>query len=678
MTAPNHQNKTGDAKQKEGDGVSDRKLEQHTTQKTADESIVDAPMAKKYQENFRSFSDGTKAISPLVLEDSKTGQRFYDGAQNKNTSNSGHSDSHDLKDTIDKGQKNSSDKIHATRDATTDGDKQDYSLKQSFTAYLPDYKTIGLGPAAPRIMSIEFGPSDNAAIETHFKKNLKTRNPETLSDFDKQKLHNLAICDVLIDKYQQAMSKQELHDTQSLPKQVKGLFLAGQALEDGAALGATRAVLHKCIDEGALGDLASGTAIGMAFGQIVAKLASNAHPITRTAALVLQGGGLALAIKQFGDIGHEGVNGFLNSVPALQKLIENPTEQNFLHAKDDVEKELGPPLADAALTGLGMAAAHGIGKAASKTKPSSQPESEPKSDKVQHTEQTDRIKIHEYPDFSVEGDSNDIIRTLKFGDIQKKFAVFKGWCHGDFTKESTSPIKVHILTKSAQDLGRVQAAIIPEIYKDQVLKNHITGWKTIDPLYGTKNEGHPNAVAPTGLDQGAKGFTIYTENAESAVIVQKRLDEICHHKGLGLEAQLKTGNCETVGGLSKRVGLSRDTFEKVLDASRHPGSSIDGAVTNRIEKAFGIGPGKRLSPEQIHILEKQSGIEHGLLTYSDAGKLMLKSNKGMDYYNHGWYSPESGAVKTFGHLTERPALYALYHKYGFDPCDAAVLPVKKG
>lgn len=53
------------------------RVRQQADKKSASENVSDEKQANRYQENFESYSDGTMAISPLILEDSTTGETFY-------------------------------------------------------------------------------------------------------------------------------------------------------------------------------------------------------------------------------------------------------------------------------------------------------------------------------------------------------------------------------------------------------------------------------------------------------------------------------------------------------------------------------------------------------------------------------------------------------------------------
>jgi hypothetical protein len=617
---------------------------------------------------------------------------------------------------------------------TARGDKPGV-IAQEFSVWIPDYKTLASPAILPKLVEVHMTPADNIEIDRHYRETLHGRDESTLSDFDRQKLKNLAICDVAIDRYQQALTRSELHDTKNMPDQVRGFMLAGCALEDGAALGATKAVLHKVIEGGAIGDLASGTAMGMAFGKVVGTLAASINPVTRGIALALRTGGVALAIKEIGELGTKGVDGLMKSVPSLQELCNHPSEKSFAHAKESVEDHLGDPLADATLVGLGFAAAHGMEKAlpggakgggkshagehheapgrqghgeehagrSSSGRDGSHNDgarrdghAEPTSrDRVSrerdsHREKSVEAQKHKdvsqevpkvsHSEYSCTDSAEGVIRTLKCGEHEQHLIRRRDWyCSMPRVGENVthSPIKVHVLTDSPADLAKVQNALIPELLGDKVLIEKVGQWKGQDPMVGVGGEAHPNSVQPTGVGQGAKGFTIYSATAEDALIVQRRIDAILHEKGLSLKEEFKTGNTEECPGLSKRVSICRDTFEQGLDDRGLKGPLVDEPVARDVHQRYGLKPGQRLSPENIRDLETHTGIMPGGITYSTDGRLMVRSKGGQADYHSGYYAVESGVDTSMGKRVERPALYALYRACGFDPCDPAVIWKKK-
>lgn len=344
---PSDHEKTNPIEQKRDAGDNTKP---ETSQKTAAESVSNEQQAKRFDENFESLSHSTKALGnyikaeqPLILHDSTTGQTLYDASKRR-----AHAPLESVRDHKEIANKGTADDV----------------IKQSMVLPVPDFKTLNQPGAIPHFVEVRLGPEDNLAIELRFKEHLHGKNPNTLSEFDRQKLHNLAIADVVIDKYQQALTRDELNQTKNLPAPLAGCMLARDAFIDGCALGATKAVLEKVINENAIGDLASGTAMGFAFGQTVAKLAANLNPWARGIGLLLQSGGVILAAEQIGSIGTAGVNGFGASLPSLEKLINSPSPENLAAAKKIVEDKMGPPLADTGLMASGFALAHGLEKTA--------------------------------------------------------------------------------------------------------------------------------------------------------------------------------------------------------------------------------------------------------------------------------------------------------------------------
>lgn len=65
------------------------KVEKSATVKESRENFTGEQQAKRYKENFTSLSDGTTAVAPLVMEDSKTGKVYYDARQREGANGSG-------------------------------------------------------------------------------------------------------------------------------------------------------------------------------------------------------------------------------------------------------------------------------------------------------------------------------------------------------------------------------------------------------------------------------------------------------------------------------------------------------------------------------------------------------------------------------------------------------------
>jgi hypothetical protein len=600
-----------------------------------------------------------------------------------------------------------SDKVpeRALESGTVRGDKTGL-IKQDMSLWMPDYKSMASPMILPKLVEVRLTPEDNNRLEALYQKNLAvsdkhaaSRGGKELSDFEKQNLRNLAVCDLALEKYQEALTKSTLNETRHMPDQVRGLMLAGAALEDGAAIGASKAVLHKVIQGGAIGDLASGTAMGVAFGKVVGTLAANVNPWTRLGARALQAGGLAMAIKEIGQVGADGYNGLMKSLPALQDCCTHPSEKTFAHAKAVTEDNLGEPLADGTLVGLGFAAAHGVEKLATRgggrrgageqheTAAESADGLKPKGDVPEgRAEKYKQRDVQELPKLAHSGYEcvrahDDCVRILKCGPHELKMMKWEGWFNAVTSGDgkAPSPIKVHILTESAEDLARVQSALIPELMRDAELLKYVAKWKGMDPAFATEGQGRPGVVAPDGVGQGAKAFTIYTKTAEEAIKVQKRVDAILHAKGLSLKEELRTGNTEIAGGLSRRAAVSRDTFEegRYFDPMYNvsfKGPVLDAVVEQRLVANFDLPPGSKLTQPMLSAIEQKTGLKPGTMVYGAGDRLMLKAGGGQSRSDGaGYYAVESEMSTTFGQLVERPALYALYRAVGVDPCEPAII-----
>lgn len=726
-----------------------------TSQKTANEAVSSDRQAKRHSENFESLSHDTKALGqhlkaeqPLVLHDSATGETLYDASkrrakvseqvqhkpagekivemeralQNRREGTDHHSSDLKIPSAAERPDGASRQVVREhnrseARDAggriggrgteaTHEGDKRrdtargdaPGAIKQDTSLWIPDYKSLSSPTILPKLVEVRLKTSDNARIEELYRKSLGKRDESLVSDFEKQNLRNLAFCDVTLERYQEALTKNTLRETQHMPDQVRGLMLAGAALEDGAAIGASKAVLHKVILDGAIGDLTSGTAMGFAFGKVIGTLAANVNPWTRLGARALQAGGLALAVKEIGQVGVDGYNGLMKSLPALQECCAHPSEKNFARAKANVEDNLGDPLADGTLISLGFAAAHGIEKVATRggvNRSGGHHEvSEKQSidqahgklneqfDKQRHKDVQLEIARQVHSDFACENKVEDFRRVLKCRGEELELIWQGGWfgTASSGSGSTDSPIKVHVLTDSLSDLVKVQRVLIPELMHDSVLKSRVGKWKGMDPKLSLTGETNSLVQAPTGTGQGAKAFTVYAANAEAAILIQRRIDAIMHEKGLSLKHEFNTGNTEVCPGLSKRVSICRDTFKYGRATNGHPGCVIDEPVASVIEARGGVEAGERLSSDQLRVLEAAVGIQPNLLDYSRSGQLMLKTT-GTDwrpYHGDGFYATESGAGVKFGERTERPALYALYREFGFDPCDPNLVWKRNG
>ncbi|MBX3073306.1 hypothetical protein KF728_14985 [Candidatus Obscuribacterales bacterium] len=241
-------------------------------------------------------------------------------------------------------------------------------IQAAFTMELPDFKYLGTHLENFRRIQVHIGPEDNAEIERLYKKSIVDKSPNELTDFEKAKLQNLAIADVFMRKYQDGLSAQELAECRWLPEPMRGPYLASQALPDGAAIGGIKSVLHKVIEEGAIGKLTDGVAVGWTVGQVAARLAATAYLPFRIVGTALQVGGLGLAMKDIGEIGTALGDGLQKSAPALQELWSNPTAGSLASAKGSVEQNLGSTVADGELMVIGFGLGHAADSAAAKIK----------------------------------------------------------------------------------------------------------------------------------------------------------------------------------------------------------------------------------------------------------------------------------------------------------------------
>ncbi len=222
---------------------------------------------------------------------------------------------------------------------------------------LPDINSFVPG-SIPRFVSIKLGPEDDREILKQFKQELERRDQRKLSDSDREKLHDIAVCDVVIRKYQDALTEREISIARSLPPEQRGGFLTKAAVLDGACLGGTKEVLHKVIAENEVENQMTGLGVGLLLGKTVGILATSSNLALRGIGVLLQTGGLALAAEEVSKIGEKYCNGFGKALPALFTLHENPSAKNLEIAKHLVENELGPPIADTALFAAGLAAGH--------------------------------------------------------------------------------------------------------------------------------------------------------------------------------------------------------------------------------------------------------------------------------------------------------------------------------
>jgi hypothetical protein len=266
-------------------------------------------------------------------------------------------------------------------------------------------------------------------------------------------------------------------------------------------------------------------------------------------------------------------------------------------------------------------------------------------------------------------DEYDLRRVLRVDG--KDYAVNQEppqmWFYGPKNPPYDSPVKVHITTDSAEDLGKLQKIVIPALIDDPELRDLARWWKTFDPKHGVGETGV--GKRPNGKDNYGKAFTIYADTPENAVKLQAKLDSLLERRGLSLETPHNTNNVDHIYGKSNRVGITLDTPEQVLTAGKNKVAKIQDQVVEAIHKDLNVPVGQKFTQEQLNQIEKKAGIRKGTLVYSEHGELALKpvsGNSSPDYFS-GIYLDESGADKAFGHKTDRPAYYALAKTWNLDP-----------
>lgn len=227
------------------------------------------------------------------------------------------------------------------------------------------------------------------------------------------------------------------------------------------------------------------------------------------------------------------------------------------------------------------------------------------------------------------------------------------------------PVKIHVSVSGPEDLARVQRVLIPFLNDDAEAGRLTAAWKTFDP----NQVGHGvDRFTPAPLGQRSKGFTIYARNNADAQRLQVVIDRELTAKGLVVAEPMPTGNVDIISGSSNRVGTVRDWFPATR-GDNGLGVRLDDGLAERMEAAAGPG---RLSVRQLKQVERQVGLEPGSLAYDRNGHLMLKLHNIEERPRNGrLYADEARAGKVFGHLTDRPAIYALARQFDLDPAQFA-------
>ncbi len=256
-------------------------------------------------------------------------------------------------------------------------------------------------------------------------------------------------------------------------------------------------------------------------------------------------------------------------------------------------------------------------------------------------------------------------------------------------KDAPAGNKVHIEAANAEELAKMQAVLIPSLENDPALKDLIANWKTIDPRltvadgkWGVPEEtlgsvGAPKyEVKPGDRGQDAKAFTIYVKDKRVADAVAKRLDEIlAQYPEFQDKDIIPTGNSDTVVGDTNRVCIVKDYLPKAADSTAdHPQAQIDDAIADSIKNDQALAARARKNGVSVlKQLETEIGLKPDTLHENDDGKIVvdLPAQKDEDFKQYGdsVYLDESKAIRAFGSMTARPAIYAIYKHYGYDPKD---------
>jgi len=240
-------------------------------------------------------------------------------------------------------------------------------------------------------------------------------------------------------------------------------------------------------------------------------------------------------------------------------------------------------------------------------------------------------------------------------------------------RDNTST-KVHVSALNGPDLQKLQEVLIPALQTDPELARLVAGWKTIDPMYGV-DASTGVGIAPTGVDQGAKAFTIYAKTPEDAWRIQHRINEILDlNPQLKLAAPPRSGNVDLPVGRSNRVTMVQDTLMASPDSTgKEPLALIPDAVRQKVNEEFKIAPNARLNHEQLLQLEAALDAVPGTYGYDSRGNMVMRTLSSQSSLNGNGtiYLTEDGAGKgkeTNGlQKTDRPAYYALVRRYGLDP-----------
>lgn len=281
----------------------------------------------------------------------------------------------------------------------------------------------------------------------------------------------------------------------------------------------------------------------------------------------------------------------------------------------------------------------------------------------------------------VEGEGDGFLRRYKVEGHDDIDLVRRGrqqWFYGARKNPVDDTVKLHVTVSDAQDLANVQRILLPALEDPNSSLFRLVGqYKTHDPAWGAGREGPGSPPAPVG--NNAKGFTLYPAEGVNPAEIQLEVDRLLSEAGLGLDAPIATGNVDTIGGSTNRVGIVRESWPvgEHADPLRPTGAIIDDQIHNAIRAEFHVQSGQQLTDAQLRQVEQNLGLESGILAYGTDGNLLLlrtSTYSGVKPGTDAFYLDESLAgkgVDVNNHpLSDRPAYYELARRYGEDPAAA--------
>lgn len=295
-------------------------------------------------------------------------------------------------------------------------------------------------------------------------------------------------------------------------------------------------------------------------------------------------------------------------------------------------------------------------------------------------------------DYGIDGEyGSEVEMEINGTSVKLSRPGSEGFYYGKKLSAKDNPVsnKVHIEAADVEELAKMQAVVIPALENDPALRDLVANWKTIDPRLTTSDGkwgvpevsqgtvGPPSKqVSPGDRGQDAKAFTIYVKDKAAADAVAKRIDEILdQYPEFQNKDVVPTGNSDTVVGDTNRVGVVKDHLPKAPGSTPdRPQAKLDDAIADSIKSDKELAARARQNGVSVLAqLENEIGLKSGTLHEDAKGNIVidLPPQKPRDFnqYENNVYLDESEAEKSIGELTARPAVYAVYKHYGYDPKD---------